>query len=76
MDDYLSEHVLPAVLQADNIEDMSSLSFRGIQQFLISNYPAHTLHTNGKSGHKRQTHQGALKAAREEKTAIKKQLRA
>ena len=76
MDEYLSEHVLPVVLQANNVEDLNTLLSRGIQQFLTTNYPARTQHTGGKSRHVRQTHQRALKAARDEKTAMKKQLRA
>ena len=76
MDEYLSEHVIPVVLQADNVEDMSTLLSRGIQVFLSSNYPAHTHNTSGKSKSMKQTHQRALKAARDEKTAVKKQLRA
>ena len=76
MDEYLSEHVLPVVLQADNVEDMNTLLSRGIQQYLTTNYPARSQRTSGKSSYVRQTHQRALKAARDKKRAVKKQLRA
>jgi hypothetical protein len=44
MDNNLKEQVLPAVVQADKVEVMSSLLSGGIQ-YLSSNYPAHTQHT-------------------------------
>jgi hypothetical protein len=73
MDNHLREQVLPAVMQADNVEVMSSLLSGGIQQYLRSNYASHTQHTRK---HLRKLHQRALKPARDKKVAMKKQLRA
>ena len=76
MDEHLRAQVVPLVLQADNIEDMNALLCRGIQDFLVANYPPQKQRTCKRSGGKRECHQRALKAVREEKKAAKRQLRA
>ena len=72
MDEYLSEHVIPVVLHADNIEDIYEYTvvqkYPGIH---IIKLPGRTQHSSGKSKCVRQTHQRALKFARDEKTAVK-----
>ena len=76
MDEHLRVQVVPLVLQADSIEDMNVLLCRGIQHFLVANYPSQKQRTCKRSGNKRGGHQRALKAVREEKKAAKGQLRA
>ena len=76
MDEHLRAQVVPLVLQADNIEDMNALLCRSIKDFLVANYPPQKQHTCKRSGEKRECHQRALKAVREEKKAAKRQLRA
>ena len=55
---------------------MNSLLCRGIQGFLVADYPPRKQRSRKRSVQKRECHQRALKAVREEKKAVNRQLRA
>ena len=76
MDEFLSIQVVPTVMQATDVDIMNSLLSRGIQDYLMTHHPApkQSVHKR-KSQKKPQGHQRALKAVREEKKQVKKQLR-